>query len=173
IACMWTVTVPLMGRTALMAKTAKEHALWMLLPGMPRESALNRALAKRFLRDSLVTWCGVGVLSMAPSCFSPTRYPWDGTWLSLVVIGLLPSLVFALRDWSTLSLAPTALPGGSGLLWCAVGPMLCIAVFVMLGVAVWLLALCAVLTTALVLGWRWRQLAHYPAALPAGRLASP
>ncbi len=169
--CMWTVAVPLVARSVLIAKTAKEHALWMLLPGMPRGTALNHALATRFLKESLVTWGGVAVLSMAPSVFPPTTHPWESTWLSLVVIGLLPSIVFAISDWSRLPLAPTAPQASGGLLWCAaIGPLMCISAFVALGAPVWLLASCSASITAVALGWRWRQLAHYPAALPAGRL---
>lgn len=170
IVCLWTIALPLIARATLMAQTAKEHALWMLLPGMPQGEALNRALATRFLKHSLVTWGGVAVLSMAPSFFSPTTHPWDSTWLSLVVIGLLPSVVFAIKDWSRLPLAATALPGSGGALWCVAGPLLCIAAFVGLGAPVWLLALCSVLATVLALAWRWRKLDHFPAALPAGRL---
>lgn len=169
IACVWTVAVPLITRSAHIAQSAKEHALWMLLPGMPQGAALNRAMATRFLKDSLVTWSGVAVLSMAPSLFPPTADPWDGTWLSLVVIGLLPSVMFAVTDWARMRLAPTALPATAGAAWCLFGPMLCIATFAM-GAAVWLLAVCSVLATVLAVGWRWRRLDHYPAALPAGRL---
>ena len=168
-ACMWAVAAPLATRSARIAQSAKEHALWMLLPGMPQGVALNRALATRFLKDSLVTWTGVAVLSMAPSFFPPTTDPWDGIWLSLVVIGLLPSIVFSINDWSRLPLATTALPASGGALWCVAGPLLCIVAFVM-GVTVWLLTLGSVLATVLLLGWRWRQLDHYPTALPAGRL---
>ncbi len=166
-ACIWTVAVPLTTRSAHMAQFAKEHALWMLLPGMPQGSALNRALAIRFLKDSLVTWVGVAVLTMVPSFFPPTTDPWDGTGLALVVIGLLPSVAFAINDWSRMRLTLTALPGGA--LWCVASPLLCVAAFAM-GAPVWLLALCSVLATMVALGWRWRRLDHYPAALPAGRL---
>ena len=168
-ACMWAVAVPLATRSAHIAQSAKEHALWMLLPGMPQGVALNRALATRFLKDSLVTWTGVAVLSMAPSFFPPTTDPWDGIWLWLFVIGLLPSIVFSINDWSRLPLATTALPTSGGALWCVAGPLLCIAAFVM-GATVWLLTLGSVLATVLLLGWRWRQLDNYPTALPAGRL---
>lgn len=166
-ACIGAVAMPLIARSARMAQSAKEHALWMLLPGMPRGVALNRALATRFLKDSLVTWAGVAVLSIAPSFFPPTTDPWDGTGLALVVIGLLPSVVFAINDWSRMRLTLTALPGGA--LWCVASPLMCIAAFA-IGAPVWLLALCSVLATVVALGWRWRRLEHYPAALPAGRL---
>ncbi len=169
IVSIWTVAVPLMTRSAHMAQSAKEHGLWMLLPGMPQGATLNRALATRFLKDGLVTWGGVAVLSMVPSSFPPTTASWDGTWLLLVVIGLLPSVVFAINDWSRLPLAPTTLPASGGTLWCVVGPLLCMAAFAM-GAPVWLVALGSVLATVLALGWRWNQLDHYPAALPAERL---
>ncbi len=167
-ACVWTVIVPLTTRATLMARSAKEQALWMLLPGMPQGAAINRALAKCFLKESLLTWGGVAVLSMAPRMFQPMTFDWDGMGLSLVVIGLLPSLAFAVEDWSRLRLNLTATQSLGNTLWLLVSPSLCITAFAM-GAPVWLLALGSVLATVVMVGWRWRQLDHYPAALPAGR----
>lgn len=169
-ACVWSIAGRLGTRSAHLVQTAKEHALWMLLPGMPQGVALNRALATRFLKEGLFIWGGVAALSTLPSFLPPATYTWDGTSLSLLVIGLLPSVAFAANDWSRLPLASTTLHVPNGLLWCAVGPLLCFAAFFGMDAPMWLLALCSVFATALLLGWRWRQLAYYPAALPAGRL---
>lgn len=140
----------------------REQALLVLLPGMPRGAALNRALAWRQARHFLLLWALTlpGFLGLAWAARAPyllalppaalaaiawlwrdaARQPPPSALAALLpfVLGLVPSLglIVLLRE-------------GSLATWPAVG-----------GFAV---------ATALLLLWRWRCLSRWPQALPAGR----
>jgi hypothetical protein len=145
-------------------RSRREQALLVLLPGMPRGAALNRALAWRQWRHSLLMWLG-----LLPAL---AALAWAGHGLyALAWVGVALPLSAALwRDHSGASpepMAPRLLP--------AVAYMVLGMVSMWLltrhpgWLAPWLAGLLAL--TAALLAWRWRVLQRLPAALPVGRLA--
>lgn len=153
---------PLIGLPAALYQSRREQALLMLLPGMPRGSALNRALARRQM------WHAVGALLVVLGLLQlllGTEALENGSLM--VAVGLLLS-VSLWADWSQRGLPRelwyVALVGG--------GIALAISLAVVLDALAWgrWLALPLALPVWLILlRWRWRRLQAWPQALPAGR----
>ena len=145
-------------------RSRREQALLVLLPGMPRGAALNRALAWRQWRHGLVLWLGV----------LPTQAAlvWGGHGLhALAWMGVaLPLSAWLWRDHARMpQVAPAShlLPAAAYVVLGLLSMLLLTRHPASLGP--WLAGL-GVLSAAL-LGWRWRVLQRLPAALPVGRLA--
>jgi len=167
IGAMSAFMSPMLGLRASLLRTRREQALLMLLPGMPRGAALNRALAGRQLMRLLPSWGGA-MLFVAGFSFGTPIF-----W-SCMAYGLacLPwALATLWCDWARLprtpsgaaQTLPTLLMTGSGL-----GAMTLQRVLA--PSPVWLAGL-ALATVALAV-WRWQQFSRMPQALPAGRLGA-
>ena len=136
----------------------------MLLPGMPRGAALNRAVAWRQMRQCVGVW-----VALLPAL---ATLVWAGQGLATLAFAAmtLPMSAWLWRDVSRLRAAsPTAafapvlvgvLGGGLSLFLLDRQPGALLP---------WLAAV--LLLTGGLLAWRWRRLPHLPQALPAGRLA--
>jgi len=153
---------PLLGLPAALHQSRREQALLMLLPGMPRGAALNRALARRQLWHVLVALLMTLILLqllLGPRALENAAL--------LVAVGLLLSVTLW-ADWSRRGLPRelwyVALIGG--------GIALAISLAVVLDGLAWPRWLALPLALPVWLGllrWRWQQLQAWPQALPVGR----
>jgi hypothetical protein len=154
---------PLISLPSALWASRREQALLVLLPGMPQGTALNRVVARLHMRH--FGWAWASALPVVAALAWWAKAP---QWLAFVGAAL-PLAAWLWRDASRVRE-----PGPAK----AVVPYL---LFVVLGTAcmqllqwqpTWLLpwALGTVLLSAALLAWRWRQLARWPQALPAGRL---
>ena len=145
-------------------RSRREQALLVLLPGMPRGVALNRALAWRQWRHGLVLWLGVlpALVALVSAGHGLHVLAWVGV--------ALPLSAWLWRDHARM---PQVAPASG---------MLPAAAYVTLGLlSMWLLTRHPaalgpwlgglLVVSAALLGWRWRVLQHVPPALPVGRLA--
>ena len=144
----------------------REQALLMLLPGMPRGAALNRRLARRQGLQLLIGWS----LAMGFLC------AWTaGTYLlgSVIACGCaeLAGALLLWRDWSRLQAPSSSTQVLQALVTVGAGAAAwCVVLLDPARLAVPVIA--ALLLLTLLIGlWRWRRLAAYPQAFPAGRLA--
>jgi hypothetical protein len=146
--------------------TRREQALLMLLPGMPRGHALNRALAVRLLLQFAATWAlGLLVCTMLVPHDSDTF-----EWVGMLAAVSLPTCALLLRDWSTLQ-RPTPMTGAGpviGALWLA-GAIIRLHGWLGVPLSPWTFDLGFGLLTLLLLAWRWRVVSRSPGAFPAGR----
>lgn len=142
----------------------REQALLMLLPGMPRGAALNRALAARHARVYVLMVVALLPFFLATAWASDA---WHPLAMPAVALTLLPWLW---RDASRLR-GPT--PAGAALPFFAcllLGGGSAVLLREQPGWTLpWLLAWAAI--TVPLLAWRWSRVARWPQALPAGRLA--
>lgn len=157
------VVTSVMSVRAGLWSSRREQALLMLLPGMPQGIALNRALARRHLQHFAIVWAAAlpGLLLLSWWAQAPQAL--------CVASAALPLGALMLRNFAVLG-APNATQALR-----IFGPWILLAALSMLlmrsrpdALLPWMLAmagLCVVL-----LAWRWRQLARWPQALPAGRL---
>ena len=142
----------------------REQALLRLVPGMPQGAALNRAVAWRLMRHCLAVWA-----ALLPAGVTMV---WAGQGLPFVafVAMALPMSAWLWCDVSRLRAARPATAFAPILLCMASGGL---SLFVLSRQADALLpwAVGLILLTAGLLSWRWRRLAQFPPALPAGRLS--
>lgn len=141
----------------------REQALLMLLPSMPQGVALNRAIAWQQIK-----YCAVSLLAVAPILAVATW--WTGMTHALGFAGAAILLGFLLwRDVSHARAPQLSSTMAMPALWLVLG--LLFMLFLRWQPALllpWALGLLAL--TAALLAWRWRRLAQWPQALPAGRL---
>ena len=157
--------LPTMSWQSALLRSKREQSLLMLLPGMPRGAPLNRWLARRVLLQSLIGWV------LAAGIASQLHFaPGDETFVVAGYLASLSMIPFLIQDWSRTQV-PRPAQVSAYLAAFALGSALCY------GAQSWLhwtpaaaLAAC-VLFTALMLFWRWRRMADYPSAFPAGRFA--
>ena len=165
LALMNMCVSPVFGLSASLYASRREQALLMLLPGMPRGSALNKRLARRQLAQFVAWWtAGVAMLVLVQKLFG-TDTP---------IYGYAPAaLLLAPLQWRDWSRQPSP---RSRDVWL---PMLTLALGLLM--ARWLLItahwpaldfalLCAGMALALAF-WRGRRIARWPQAFPVGRLA--
>lgn len=156
---------PMAGPYGSMLRSQREHGLLVLLPGCPHGPALNYALAKRHLLQSAVWWVIILLTMLAFQGNTTVR-----SVALLLWIAVLPVLPFVIQDWSKVKL----LRPGQVFLTLGIFPVgLCIALSAhfLLDITWQAIALPAFALCVGNLIWRWRKLANYPQALPAGRLA--
>ena len=159
------VVGPLVNLPGALWLSRREQALLMLLPGMPQGAALNQALGWRQMRHALLVWAAAlpGVLLLV--------------WLGAGADGLaffgaaLPLSAWLWRDVSrqqapraASAIVPYVAMLGLGLL------SLLLLRWQPAALLPWALGVLAVSAGLMV--WRWRRLAQFPQALPAGRLVS-
>lgn len=155
---------PALALRAAMHGSRREQALLMLVPGMPRSAALNRALAWRHARQFGVAWAAgllfVAALTAGTAAFRPAL---------TFALACLPAGLLLWRDWAHMS-TPTV----NGQFWPVMLLMLGSALLAGLvhwfAVPVWSVAIGVAAVTAMIGMRRWRRLSHYPQALPVGRL---
>lgn len=142
----------------------REQALVRLLPGMPQEAALNRAVAWMQLRHALGAWAlttaGLGLLAWAANeprllCLAFGALPLSTGWLLRV-----PARMKSPTAWATAAPVLGFMLLGWGMY--LLNKDLDVALPVLAGIS---LALSAALGA-----WRWAALVAAPAALPAGRM---
>ena len=148
-------------RTAL-RQTTKEQALMLLLPGIPRGVALNRALARRHLCQLCITWLGMTIVILC--------VPWSeavnpfAQGLSVLILPVLPLVI---QDWSRMQ----PITGGRELgllIKGAVGmPGVLVALYC-LQVPVPGIALVSVAGFIVTTAWRWKRLAKFAQAFVVG-----
>lgn len=144
--------------------TRREQALLTLLPGMPRGSALNRAVARLLLRHFVGAWLLTTLLMLALAELG------DRPMLLYLPAAALPVGIL------TLTRAPAAMPTPGA--WTVGLPVLAFLALAAglwalqgwLDLPTWLAAGLLLAVSAALLAWRWRAVAAAPAALPAGRL---
>ena len=140
----------------------REQALLVLLPGMPRGAALNRALAWRQARHFLLLWALTLPAGLALA--------WAGKAPQVLV---LPAVALAGMAWLWRNVArqgePTALGAVVPFVACLVPGIASMVLLRDRPDALWPLLGAVAGVAALVLPWRWRQLSRWPQALPAGR----
>ncbi len=159
-AAMGAVTVLPMA----LQQSRREQALLLLLPGLPRGRALNRALAWRQWRQALAVWLGL-VPALA-------ALGWAGHGLhALAWLGAaLPTSAWLWRDYARM---PSSFPLAPWVPAVAYGVLGLVSMVLLTRHPSWLgpwLAGLLVLTAGL-LAWRWRVLQRLPPALPVGHLA--
>jgi hypothetical protein len=156
---------PVLSLPVAMGQTRREQALLMLLPGMPRDAALNRALARRQMQHVAV---GAAVALLLPWALLG-RAGLEAA--SLCVAVLLPLSVALWRNT-----ARQAAPGAAHYLGLIGAAVLLVAVLRPLGRELawspWSVLGVGVALWAALMLWRWRALRHWPAMLPVGRHAS-
>jgi len=142
----------------------REQALLLLLPGMPRGTALNQALAKQQLKHYLLTWSTALPAFVALAYWGQAAHLWAFVGAALPMSALLWQDASRLRaPGSVMVLVPYLLTFALGfafMLFLRLHPAMLLPWAVGVG-----------LLTAALLAWRWRKLSHWPQALPAGRLA--
>jgi hypothetical protein len=142
----------------------REQALLVLLPGMPRGVALNRALARQQARHCLLLWAGllptIGLLLWAGH--APHALAFIGTALPLSA-WLWRNHARMQPAGSASALVPLAL--------CALLGLLSMYLLSRHPEALWPWLLGMLMLTTGLLAWRWRVLPQLPPALPVGRLA--
>ena len=160
----FAVNLALQARAAIHG-TRREQALMMLLPGMPRGRALNRALARRLSAQFIVSWA-LGVLACALMLPLGERFG----WFAIYAAACLPLGALLWTDWSRVQ-APTSISAVVPLLVTMPLALGAIAAQAWAGVPAWVCALIFVAAAALLFGRRARRLVDAPSAFPAGRLA--
>lgn len=146
-------------------RSRREQALLCLLPGMPRGTALNRAVARLQLRDGLAFGGATSIALLAVSLAA------GKTLLMVLPLAALPLITVTLTRRVAAMRAPTAMtPAVPVFLYMALAGALYLLVNE-LGVPLWLTGVCMLALSAALLAWRWRALCAGPAALPAGRLS--
>ncbi len=154
---------PLISLPAALWGSRREQALLVLLPGMPQGAALNRALAWQQMTHFARVWVAALPALVAVAWWSNSLLVWA------FAAAALPPSVLLCRDVSRLRA-----PGARVALLFVLFTGLCVVSLLLDRWQSALLlpwALGMVLLTAALLAWRWRKLAHWPPALPAGRLA--
>ncbi len=154
---------PLISLPAALWGSRREQALLVLLPGMPQGAALNRALAWQQMTHFARVWVAALPALVAVAWWSNSLLVWA------FAAAALPPSVLLCRDVSRLRA-----PGAQVALLFVLFTGLCVVSLLLDRWQSALLlpwALGMVLLTAALLAWRWRKLAHWPPALPAGRLA--
>ena len=157
------VIAPLISLPGSLWGSRREQALLVLLPGMPQGAALNRALAWQQMKHFARVWVATLPALVAVAWWSNSLLVWA------FAAAALPPTVMLCRDVSRLRA-----PGSRVVLICVQFTGLCVVSLLLDRWQPALLlpwALGWVLLTAALLAWRWRKLAHWPQALPAGRLA--
>jgi hypothetical protein len=141
----------------------REQALLVLLPGMPRGAALNRALAWRQMRHCLWGWA---LLLPALAAMA-----WAGQGLTAAALAgpALPMSAWLWRDVARQH-SPRPVQAFRLTLVCMVAGGSSLALLSAWPQALLPWAGLLLLLTAGLLVWRWRWLGRLPQALPAGRL---
>lgn len=163
----FAVNVALQARAAIHG-TRREQALMMLLPGMPRGRALNRALARRLSLQFLASWT-LGVVASAAIVPSGTQ---EYGWFAIYAAACLPVGALLWTDWSRVR-APTAMSGAVPMMVVMPLAIGAIAAQAWMGVATWVSVLAFVVAAVLVVVWRAWRMKDAPSAFPAGRLSQP
>jgi hypothetical protein len=143
----------------------REQALLLLVPGMPRGQALNRAVAWRMARHVGLAW--VITTAILGWFVSKSGNP----LLMCLSAGAAPIMAFYLCRSPARMAAPTA--------WTNLVPIFAYMVLALVLYAahefthwsVWPMLVASAAISAALGVWRWRQLNDAPSALPAGRLA--
>lgn len=140
----------------------REQALLLLLPGVPRGTALNQALARCQARHFLILWA----LSLPGFVFMA----WAGPVPQVLV---MPAVLWLALPWlwrrSARPSAPSAMAGVLPFLSClALG----VGLMVLLRGqpdALWPVLMAVMAAAGGLLLWQWQRLSRAPQALPAGR----
>ena len=168
---MYVALLPAMFLPKAIQRTSREQRLLVLLPGMPRNTALNRLLAWRSQRHTLIGWVIAWTLLMLLPFKEDSR-----TILMAAYLGLLPFVPALMGDWARAGIQHAVSSRYLAemviyLLVLAASGLLCYAALAWWQWPVMAVFGASVLCTVAVFAWRWRLLAGYPSAFPAGRLA--
>lgn len=142
----------------------REQALLVLLPGLPRGKALNKALAWRQSRHALAVWLG-----LLPA-LAALGWTGHGHHALAWMCAALPVSAWLWRDYARMPLLES--PAAQLLPMAAYVGLGLVSMWLLLRHPAWLgpwLIGLSVLTAALLV-WRWRAVQHLPPALPVCRL---
>ena len=157
-------SAPLGIKQALL-RSRREQALLTLLPAMPRGTALNRLIAGRLLRQCAFAW----VFSVAVA----TQLQYLDNFGSITVAAyaaILPAFALLIQDWSKLE---TERPLKM-ITYMVLMVLWAIACYEAMEWLLWpplAVGSVSALVGAVLLAWRWRKIATFPSAFPAGRFA--
>jgi hypothetical protein len=156
-------TAPLITLRSALWASRREQALLVLLPGMPRGTALNHAVARLQMRHFGWAWA-----SALPTVVGLAWWAQAPQWLAYLGAAL-PLAAWQWRDAARMREPDPAKPVAYYLPFVVIGTL---GMFLIQRQPKLLLpwAVCTVLISAALLAWRWRLLARWPQALPAGRL---
>lgn len=165
IGLMTALLAPLTSLGRALDRSRAEQGLLVLLPGVPRGGALNRLLARQWLLQFGLTWCGGMGVAVAVMAYSAAPRE---LLLPFLLAYLLP-IATVWRDWSR---QPRGGRGGTPVVLAVVlTAFFGYALYRWQGVPLWGIA-GVQLALAAAVGWRgWRLQATAPSALPVGRLA--
>jgi hypothetical protein len=165
--CMLCVGwVPSLGLHAAIFRSRREQALLMLLPGVPRGGGLNRLIAKRMLRQAVVVWL-IAALVASQLPFAPGQ----ARLVLAAYIGILPSMALLIQDWSRIGIQ-NPISSFANFVAIATGPIACFVAMQFLGIEGPVVMVVSLVISLTLLRWRWSRMQRFPAALPAGRLAT-
>jgi hypothetical protein len=139
----------------------QEHALLVLLPGLPPAAQMARAWLIYRLRGFLITWaCSWGAALLVVAATGPQ---WLGHVALLASLGLGFSFALA-RNW--------AVAGGSHERkdWLLLLPVVLLGLWVYLGLAPGAAAALVLIGIAAGWAWIWPRIGRRPSPFPAGRL---
>ncbi len=165
IGLMSALLAPLTSLGRALDRSRAEQGLLVLLPGVPRGRALNRLLARQWLLQFGLTWCGGLAVAVAVMAYSAAPRE---LLLPFLLAYLLP-IATVWRDWSR---QPRGGRGGTPVVLAVVlTAFFGYALYRWQGVPLWGIAAAQLALAAAVGGWGWRLQMSAPSALPVGRLA--
>jgi hypothetical protein len=147
----------------MLQQSQREQALVLLLPGMPRGAALNRALAAQWLWRFGLTW-----LVASAALWGAIQFTNDSPAGMGLLIPCMAACLIHVRDWSTVRFTQNKLLGLSMFAYFLAG-MACVWALFKFELSPWPFMVLALVPTLLALRWKWNRLAGYQQALPAGR----
>jgi hypothetical protein len=160
--------IPVMQLWPRFYPTRREQALLVLLPGMPRGAALNRALAWSLTVEFLVAWTlglVIGVL------LERLIGPMGGMTSEMPLVSAFGTLPMVAGLWRRVDRAKVPSPAGILSMLLALGLLVGGAVLARKGLH-WPIALIAVIyvvPTVAWCAWRWTRLGRSPTAFPVAR----
>jgi hypothetical protein len=155
---------PLLQSVAGLLRTRREQALLVLLPGLPRGPAFNRALALQLSLSFGIAWAGATVLALALVGLEGQV----SRVVQAVTFGILPFVAWFWRDWSRLS---TQTAGRTLLPVAAMMATVLLLAWALKHSSLGLpaLAVSSFALTAALLAWGWRRAGRLPQAWPVAR----
>jgi hypothetical protein len=149
-----------------------EQGLLRLAPGMPQAAGLNRVFGGALLLRFMGVWLVAALGSAAVAMLVTHRLEMDNVSIALAAMFLTLSC-HMLGDYASLPVERSAAAQSGMTVVLALGFVFLSSLQTALQlVSMPLFGAICVVPTLLVLGTRWRRMQTWPAALPAGRLAT-
>jgi hypothetical protein len=127
---------------------------------------LNRLIAKRMLRQSVVAWL-IAVLVASQLPFAPGQ----AMLVFAAYTGILPAIALLIQDWSRIGMQKP-IRAAAYMVAVATGPVSCFLATQYLKIEGPVLVVVSMVISLMLLHWRWNRMKGFSTALPAGRLAA-